>query len=82
MNIKRNVRIAAVTAIACAGISSPAMALTPMTTIGAPAPKPHVMTHAEWKHCWTITYAQWRDSGSSIQNSATAADWTCGDPPL
>lgn len=82
MNIKRNICIAAITIVASAGISAPAMAFTPMKTISNGPVKPVVAwDHAAWKHCWTITYGQWRESGATPNNSATAADLTCGTQP-
>jgi hypothetical protein len=85
MNLKRNITIAAVTAvatIASAGLgSSPAIA-GPAThqanTTITSAPRPNVLT---WRQCWAGTYAMYREDGYSIQNSATAADLTCGSSP-
>lgn len=79
MNIKRNARIATIAAIACVGISTPAMAFTqvgPITSGGKPT-----VDNSAWKKCWAITYGQWREDGASISTSATAADWTCGPNP-
>ena len=86
MNIKRNIRIATVVAIASAGmstaISTPAMAYSPATTISNGPVKPVVVwDHAAWKKCYTITYAQWREDGASPSTAQTAADWTCGTQP-
>ena len=88
MNITRNIRIAAVTALACAGIgtgvSTPAMALTPVggTTLSSGPVKPIVKwDQAAWKKCYSLTYAQWRESGSSPSTSQAAADLTCGTQP-
>jgi hypothetical protein len=85
MNIKRNIHIALVTAVATVGLSGPAMAFGPApanTTISNGKPKPVVVwDHAAWKKCWATTYAQWREDGSSPQNATTAADWTCGSAP-
>ena len=82
MNIKRTLRIAAVTAIAAAGISSPAMAFSPVGTISSGPVKPVVVwDHAAWKKCYTITYAQWREDGASPSVAQDAADLTCGTQP-
>jgi len=88
MSIKRNLRIAAVTALACAGIggavSTPAMAITPvggMTLSNGPV-KPIVKwDQAAWKKCYSLTYAQWREDGHSPSTSQSAADLTCGTQP-
>ena len=85
MNIKRSSRIAALAVIATAGLSGSAVADGPAgpTALSNGKPRPVVVwDHAAWKKCWTITYAQWREDGASPNNSATAADLTCGDPPL
>jgi hypothetical protein len=88
MNITRNIRIAAATALACAGlgtaVSTPAMALTPVggTTLSSGPVKPIVKwDHAAWKKCYSLTYAQWREDGASPSTAQTAADWTCGTQP-
>ena len=53
MNITRNIRIAAVTAIACVGMSTaastPAMAYSPVAKLSNGPVKPTVMT---WHECW------------------------------
>ncbi len=82
MNIKRTISLAAATAIACVGISSPAMAFTSATTLSNGPVKPTVVwDHAAWKKCYSITYAQWREDGASPSTAQTAADWTCGKQP-
>jgi len=86
MNITRNLRIAAVTAIACVGIgtatSTPAVAFTPVKTISNGPVKPVVVwDQAAWKKCYSLTYAQWRESGASPSTSQSAADLTCGTQP-
>ncbi len=83
MNVKRSARLAVVAAIASLAVSSPAMAVGPAnTTLGAGPVKPVVVwDHAAWKRCYSLTYAQWREDGASIQTSQTAADLTCGTQP-
>ena len=80
MNIKNNIRIAAVAAIACAGlstaISTPAMAYTPLTKLSSGPVKPTV--RMTWKECYTKSYAAARDRGQSIESSTNEADLTCG----
>lgn len=79
MNIKNNIRIAAVTAIACAGlsagISTPAMAYSPVMTLSSHV-KPTV--RMTWKECYTMSYAAARDRGQSIESATNEADLTCG----
>lgn len=85
MSIKSIITTAAVTAVAAAGLASPASAgVTPagMGTIGTAPQQPSVaMSHAEWRHCWKTIYANYRADGFSPQSSTTAADWTCGSAP-
>jgi len=88
MSIKRNLRIAAVTAIACVGLgtasSTPAVAAyTPINTTLSNGPvKPIVKwDQAAWKKCYSLTYAQWREDGHSPSTSQSAADFTCGTQP-
>ena len=83
MNIKRNARIALVTAVASVGMSGSAMAFTPVNgTLSAGPVKPIVVwDHAAWKRCYSLTYAQWREDGASPQTAQSAADLTCGTQP-
>lgn len=82
MNITRNIRIAAITTIACAGLSTPALAFTPVKTLSSGPVKPVVVwDHAAWKKCWAGTYAQWREDGKSPTASQNAADLVCGEQP-
>ena len=82
MNIKRTITIAAATAIAAVGMSSPAMAITPIGGLSAGPVKPVVVwDHAAWKKCYSLTYAQWREDGHSPSTSQSAADLTCGTQP-
>lgn len=87
MNIKRNIRIATVAAVAVAGlgtgISAPAMAYTPpsssaMTLSNGPV-KPIV--RMTWHECWRTAYFAAKDSGSSTPNAEAEADLTCGRSP-
>lgn len=85
-NIKRSIHTALLAAVVTVGLGAPALAAGPggpaAGTISAPKPKPVVVwDHAAWKKCWSITYAQWREDGGSVQGAQAAADLTCGKQP-
>jgi hypothetical protein len=83
MNIKRTVAsIATAAVIACAGMSSQAVAFTPVGGLSNGPAHPTVKwDYNAWKHCFWITYGQWREGGASPANSQTAAELTCGTQP-
>jgi hypothetical protein len=83
MDLKRNARIAIATVVSSVALGTPAMAAGPVGTISAGPVTPTVaMSHKQWKKCWSTVYANYRGDGYSPANSTTAADWTCGDPPV
>ena len=83
MNIKRIIAsIATAAIVASAGMSSQAVAFTPVGGLSNGKPKPQVVwDHAAWKKCYTLTYAQWREDGASPTVAQNAADLTCGTQP-
>jgi hypothetical protein len=89
MNIKRNICIATVTAVAAAGLgtgmSAPAMAYTPATgsaiTLTSGPIKPVVKKKMTWRECWRGMYFGARDSGSSVSGAEAEADLACGRSP-
>ncbi len=83
MNLAHNIRIAAVTAIACVGmstaVSTPAIAYSPIAKLSSGPVKPTVkMT---WHECWRSSYFAARDQGSSSTTAEAEADLTCGRSP-
>ena len=82
-SIRRNTKIIALAVAAVAAFSSTATAYTAPVKLSNGPTKPQVVwDHAAWKKCWTLSYAQARKDGHSINGSTAYADLVCGDPPL
>ncbi len=80
MSIKPKTCIATLAVIACAGISTPAMAGGPGTLSNGPA-KPTHQTGKQWHHCWKTVYFKARDEGRTPGVAEAEADLTCGAFP-
>lgn len=84
MNLIRNTHIAVLAAVVATGLTGTASAApqTAGSMSAGPAKPTHKWTHAKWRQCWKLSYAQGREDGLTPNGATAYADLVCGDPPM